>query len=269
MIARLVVRATAWPVCDALMDGRARDGMPEQILADNAKVFTGRLANKPAVVLFDRICLNYGICHLLTAPYSTTTTGKIERLHKTLRKEFFSQQMFDTIEEAQVGLDYWVEHYNRVWEHQGIGDVPPIRGFALAALTVFEAIDGDVEISEEPPPKPNLVIRRVDAGGRISILKHRYHVVGRYLAGRAVTVESSDGLLHVSHNGVVVATQAPKGRHRATIGARRDVGGAHGCGASGTLGLVQGPTSLATGKARNALRRTGGCRSFCGHRASA
>jgi hypothetical protein len=40
--------------------------------------------------------------------------------------------------------------------------------------------------------------------GRISVLKHRYHV-GRYLAGEAV-VESIDGLLNVIHNGTVVAT---------------------------------------------------------------
>ena len=64
-----------------------------------------------------------------------------------------------------------------------------------------------MEITEEPAPKPAAVVRRVDAGGRISILKHRYHV-GRYLAGQTVTVESQDGLLHVSHNGVVVATHA-------------------------------------------------------------
>ena len=51
------------------------------------------------------------------------------------------------------------------------------------------------------------MVRRVDAGGRISILKHRYHV-GRYFAGLSVTVESADGLLHISHNGVVVATHA-------------------------------------------------------------
>jgi transposase-like protein len=45
------------------------------------------------------------------------------------------------------------------------------------------------------------------SAGRISILKHRYHV-GRHLAGEAVTIESRDGLLHVTHNGVVVATHA-------------------------------------------------------------
>jgi len=51
------------------------------------------------------------------------------------------------------------------------------------------------------------ITRRVDDKGRISILNHRYHV-GRYLAGQHVTVTSDDGLLNVSHNGVVVATHA-------------------------------------------------------------
>jgi transposase InsO family protein len=38
-------------------------------------------------VLFDRICLENGIEHLLTAVRSPTTTGKIERFHGTLRRE--------------------------------------------------------------------------------------------------------------------------------------------------------------------------------------
>jgi hypothetical protein len=52
-----------------------------------------------------------------------------------------------------------------------------------------------------------VVGRRVDAAGRISILKHRYHV-GRHLAGQRVSAESKDGLLHITHNDVVVATHA-------------------------------------------------------------
>jgi hypothetical protein len=60
---------------------------------------------------------------------------------------------------------------------------------------------------EEPQPPKKVVTRRVDHHGRISILKHRYHV-GRHLAGEAVTIESVDGLLHISHNGTIVATHA-------------------------------------------------------------
>jgi hypothetical protein len=40
--ARLVVRATARPVCDALRHALGVHGVPEQILTDNGKVFTGR-----------------------------------------------------------------------------------------------------------------------------------------------------------------------------------------------------------------------------------
>ena len=207
VIAKVVARATARPVCDALLEALNRHGIPEQILTDNGKVFTGRLGRRPATVLFDRICLNNGIRHLLTAPYSPTTTGKIERLHKTMRKEFFSDNRFDTIEDMQAALDVWVEGYNTEREHQSLGDVPPIRRFELARPAELEVIDGDVEADEEPTPTKKVIGRRVDNAGRISILKHRYHV-GRHLAGEAVTIESADGLLHVSHNGVVVATHA-------------------------------------------------------------
>ena len=62
-----------------------RHGVPEAILTDNGKVFTDRFGPGNGEVLFDRICRENGIRHLLTAPRSPTTTGKVERLHKTLR----------------------------------------------------------------------------------------------------------------------------------------------------------------------------------------
>jgi len=110
--AKVVGRATARPVCDALLEALSTHGIPEQILTDNGKVFTGKLAKRPANVLFDRICLNNGIKHILTAPYSPTTTGKVERLHKTMRKELFNDNRFDTIELTQQALDRWVVDYN-------------------------------------------------------------------------------------------------------------------------------------------------------------
>lgn len=96
--------------------------------------------------------------------------------------------------------------YNHEREHQSLGDIAPIRRFELARQTPFEVIDGGVTTAEEPA-LVKFVGRRVDRAGRISILKHRYHV-GRHLAGETVKVESKDGLLHVTHNDVVVATHA-------------------------------------------------------------
>jgi hypothetical protein len=194
-------------VCDALLEALARHGVPREILTDNGRVFTGRLAHKPAVVAFDRLLQANGIRHLLTAPYSPTTTGKIERLHKTMRRELLEGRTFPSIEAAQSELDRWVGSYNAEREHQAIGDVPPIRRFELVAFSGEEVVDPDEGGDQTPAPPGPTVSRRVDRAGRISILKHRYHV-GRHLAGRRVEVESCDGLLHVTHDGVVIATHA-------------------------------------------------------------
>jgi transposase InsO family protein len=218
VIAKLTERATARPVCEALVEALSRHGVPDEILTDNGKVFTGRLARKPATVAFDRLCLHNGIRHLLTAPYSPTTTGKIERLHKTMRKELFDGRTFPSLPAAQDELDRWVVHYNQEREHQAIGDVAPIRRFELVERSPTEIIDPDASPEPDAPTRRG-VARRVDAAGRISILKHRYHV-GRHLAGQRVAVESADGLLHVTHDGVLIATHAR--RHLAEDDDRMD-----------------------------------------------
>jgi hypothetical protein len=52
--AKVVARATARPVCDALAEAMRRYGVPENLLTDNGKVFTGRFGLNPnADVLFD------------------------------------------------------------------------------------------------------------------------------------------------------------------------------------------------------------------------
>jgi transposase InsO family protein len=66
--ALVVPRATARPTCEALTLAMRRFGVPEQILTDNGKVFTGRFGPGTGEVLFDRICRENGIKHILTAP---------------------------------------------------------------------------------------------------------------------------------------------------------------------------------------------------------
>lgn len=102
-----MARATARPVCEGLLLALRTHGVPEQVLTDNGKVFTGRFGPRGSVaeVLFDRICAENGIRHLLTAPRSPTTTGKVERLHKSMRAEFFNDadRRYATIEALQEG----------------------------------------------------------------------------------------------------------------------------------------------------------------------
>jgi transposase InsO family protein len=127
--ARLMVRERTQLVCDGLAAALRLFGVPQQILTDNGKVFTGRFAQPPVEVLFDRICRENGIEHLLTQPRSPTTTGKIERFHRTLRLEFDTRQVFRSLTHAQQALDEWVCYYNTERPHQSLEDATPASRF--------------------------------------------------------------------------------------------------------------------------------------------
>lgn len=117
--ARLMARERTRAVCEWLRGALATYGVPEQILTDNGKVFTGRFNHPPTEVLFEAICREHGIEHLLTHPRSPTTTGKIERFHRSLRAEFLSNRMpFTNLKTAQQAVDEWVDDYNTNRPHQ-------------------------------------------------------------------------------------------------------------------------------------------------------
>ena len=97
--AGVMTRATSRAVCAHFAEAMRTHGVPQEILTDNGKVFTGRFGLKDTEVLFDRICRENGIDHLLTAPRSPTTTGKIERFHRTLRSEFLTGRTFADLED--------------------------------------------------------------------------------------------------------------------------------------------------------------------------
>ncbi len=126
VIATVTERATGRAVCLALAAALARYGVPEEILSDNGKQFTGRFG-KGGEVLFDKICRKNGITHRLTAPASPTTTGKIERFHGTLRRELLNDHScFPSVAAAQAVLDAWVAEYNTDRPHQSLDGRSPV-----------------------------------------------------------------------------------------------------------------------------------------------
>ena len=142
--AALMPRERTQPVCDAFAAALRRYGVPEQVLTDNGRVFTGRYNQPPVEVLFDRICRENGIEHLHTKPRSPTTTGKIERFHRSLRAEFLTDRSFTDQARAQAELDAWVETYNHDRPHQSLNmDTPAVRFMASQAT------------SSTPPPGPS------------------------------------------------------------------------------------------------------------------
>ncbi|UKO74650.1 IS481 family transposase [Mycobacterium avium subsp. paratuberculosis] len=132
--AKLMARERTRAVCDGLRAALAAYGVPEQILTDNGKVFTERFCHPPVEVLFDAICREHGIEHLLTQPRSPTTTGKIEQFHRSLRAEFLSgREPFTNLKVAQQALDEWVEDYNTTRPHQALKMITPAQRFHAGA----------------------------------------------------------------------------------------------------------------------------------------
>jgi transposase InsO family protein len=129
--AKVMARERIRAVCDGLRAALASYGTPEQILTDNGKVFTGRFFHPPVEVLFDAICREHGVEHLLTQPRSPTTTGKIERFHRSLRAEFLSaHKPFTNLKTAQQAPDEWIDYYNNTRPHQALDMATPAEKFA-------------------------------------------------------------------------------------------------------------------------------------------
>jgi hypothetical protein len=157
-------------------------------------------------VLFDRVCAENGIRHLLTAPRSPTTTGKVERWHKTIRTEFLTEHDYKhaTIAELQQALDAWVDHYNTERPHQALGMRPPIERFQLAAGPGVETVVEPSAVSAEQAvvePAPQIVRlpgvqRWVDQHGLISLGGFRYRVP-IVLAGEPVEAVAAEHLVRI------------------------------------------------------------------------
>jgi hypothetical protein len=177
--AALLVKERTQLVCDAFAAGLRTHGVPEQILTDNGKVFTGRFNHPPTEVLFDRICRENGIEHLLTQPRSPTTTGKIERFHRTLRAELLTGTVFTNQTTAQQALDEWVDSYNRDRPHQALDMATPAEKFTVATPR---------RIREQPDRTgPEWVARKVSTVGVVCVSWQQVSV-GRHRAGERCDV---------------------------------------------------------------------------------
>jgi transposase InsO family protein len=192
--AGVMVRATARPVCGFFGEALECHGVPEEILTDNGKVFTGRFGLRPTEVLFDKICRENGITHRLTAPRSPTTTGKIERFHRTMRTEFLSGgKTFPSLGRAQAELDEWVVDYNTNRGHQSLKMATPAERFFSRGPSAAEP-SLDLRALEEDRTGDDWISRTVSANGTISV-SNQVFSVGKHRAGHTVDVHVREELL--------------------------------------------------------------------------
>jgi transposase InsO family protein len=202
--AGLVTRATSKAVCEIFAGALRRYGIPDEVLTDNGKVFTGRFGPQPVEVLFDRICRENGISHRHTGVRSPTTTGKIERFHQSLRKEFLQDRTFTSVEATQAALDAWVADYNTNRPHQALEMATPADRFRLTPVAKDAS---SIPVDHHEDQAGQWVLRRVASNGLVSVDNQLFSVGNAYKA-QLVDVFVDDTVIQVWHQNHLIKAVA-------------------------------------------------------------
>jgi len=89
-----------------------------RLLTDNGSCYRSRQ--------FRAACLQLGIQHRFTRPYTPRTNGKAERFIQTALREWAYVRHYLNSEERDRQLSPWLQHYNFHRPHGSLGYAPPI-----------------------------------------------------------------------------------------------------------------------------------------------
>ncbi len=115
-------REAAWALEDALLRrfGALPDRDADVILrTDNALVYASELYRK--------LVKGYGLHQEFILPHTPEQNGVAESFMGTLKLECVWQHRFETYEEAKRAIVAWVQHYNEIRPHSGLGYLPPVE----------------------------------------------------------------------------------------------------------------------------------------------
>jgi transposase InsO family protein len=232
VIAQVVAVPSGRAVCAAVAAAMRRHGVPAEVLTDNGAQFTGRHNRPhPVEVLFERICRENGITQRRTKPRSPTTTGKIERLHRTLREELLDHVApFESLQAAQEAIEGWVAGYNHQRPHQALNMATPASRFRPNGPTRLDVdtMSSTSEPAQDPQQESPLAVEvieppaatagdtqgtavefelRVPPSGELSVITGRQRLsLHQGMAGRTVTVWADLRSIHTLLDGHVVRT---------------------------------------------------------------
>lgn len=146
--ARRICSFDAIDDCSRYTDGKCYD----RETAENAMTFVDRLVKAVPFRIqrlrvdnrygkrFKEYCLAaYGIEVIANEPYSPEQNGKIERFHKTLKREFFYRycSFTDSLEIINFKYALWLKHYNYHRRHRGLG-MNGLTPTQKLAITMFQ-----------------------------------------------------------------------------------------------------------------------------------
>jgi transposase InsO family protein len=98
-----------------------------RLLTDNGSCYRSRH--------FRTACIQLGIQHRFTRPYTPRTNGKAERFIQTALREWAYVRHYLNSDERDQQLSPWLEHYNFRRPHGSLGYAPPISRAAPMGTT--------------------------------------------------------------------------------------------------------------------------------------
>lgn len=104
-------------VLQALADLFATRGVPDHIRSDNGTEFTAKAVREWIA--------RVGAKTLFIEPGSPWENGYNESFNGRLRDELLNGEIFYTLQEAEVLIERWRQHYNTIRPHSSLGYKPP------------------------------------------------------------------------------------------------------------------------------------------------
>lgn len=139
-------------------------GLPERILTDNGSPWG--VPGIRARTGLDLWLIQLGIVLIHGRPYHPQTQGKVERFHRTLKKELITRTTFTGVPETQAKLDHFRDTYNTLRAHHAIEHRYPVEVYRSSVRPYPDLI--------LPPDYPDaLAIRKVGYNGTISYENRR------------------------------------------------------------------------------------------------
>ena len=131
---RIEPKTSATGVKESFIRAFQEFGLPNSVLSDNGAQFAG--AHR-GLSQFERFLMDLDILPIHGRPIHPQTQGKIERFHRTLKKEALRVTPAN-MEEARLRLDNWRWIYNEVRPHHSLGLKTPASVYQPSTRAYYE-----------------------------------------------------------------------------------------------------------------------------------
>jgi transposase InsO family protein len=128
---RVARKLKAHDVLDVLSDLFISEGLPNFIRSDNGSEFTASALRQWLKAL--------AVHTAYIEPGSPWENGYNESFNGKLRDELLNGELFYTLKEAQVIIEEWRRHYNRIRPHSALGYRPPAPETIISMLPLSAA----------------------------------------------------------------------------------------------------------------------------------